>query len=109
MLAEGHDAEFFLHGTAVPLTGDDHLVAITSGDEDGLVEGIAKAAASAGLGVTGWHETSTLPPVLAQIPLTVRLQLIASGSPTSAGQNPDTVIVPPWDGAALWSIGSPIA
>ena len=44
VLAEGHDAEFFLHGTAVPLTGDDHLVAITSGDEDGLVEGIAKAA-----------------------------------------------------------------
>ena len=25
------------------------------------------------------------------------------------GQNPDTVIVPPWDNPALWSIGSPIA
>src|ERR1044072_7122113 len=49
VLAEGHDAEFFLHGTAVPLTSDDHLVAITSGDEDGLVEGIANAAGGAGL------------------------------------------------------------
>jgi glucosamine--fructose-6-phosphate aminotransferase (isomerizing) len=48
VLAEGHDAEFFLHGTAVPLTGDDHLLAITSGDEDGLVEGVAQAATGAG-------------------------------------------------------------
>jgi glutamine---fructose-6-phosphate transaminase (isomerizing) len=109
VLAEGHDAEFFLHGTAVPLTGDDHLLAITSGDEDGLVEGIAQAATGAGLGVTRLVETSTLPSVLAQIPLTVRLQLLASRFADERGQNPDTVIVPPWDDAGLWSIGSPIA
>ena len=109
VLAEGHDAEFFLHGTAVPLTGDDHLIAITSGDEDGLVEGVATAAAGAGLGVTRLAETSTLPSVLAQIPLTVRLQLLASRFADERGQNPDTVIVPPWDSVALWSIGSPIA
>jgi glucosamine--fructose-6-phosphate aminotransferase (isomerizing) len=109
VLAEGHDAEFFLHGTAVPLTGDDHLLAITTGDEDGLVEGVAKAATGAGLGVTRLAETSTLPSVLAQIPLTVRLQLLASRFADERGQNPDTVIVPPWDDAGLWSIGSPIA
>ena len=109
VIAEGHDAEFFLHGTAVPLTGDDHLLAITSGDEDGLVEGIAQAATGAGLGVTRLAETSALPPVLAQIPLTVRLQLLASRFADERGQNPDTVIVPPWDDAGLWSIGSPIA
>jgi glutamine---fructose-6-phosphate transaminase (isomerizing) len=109
VLAEGHDAEFFLHGTAVPLTGDDHLLAITSGDEDGLVEGVATAAAGAGLGVTRLAETSSLPPALAQIPLTVRLQLLASRFADERGQNPDTVIVPPWDDAGLWSIGSPLA
>jgi len=109
VLAEGHDAEFFLHGTAVPLTGDDHLLAITSGDEDGLVEGVATAAAGAGLGVTRLAETSSLPPALAQIPLTVRFQLLASRFADERGQNPDTVIVPPWDDAGLWSIGSPLA
>jgi glucosamine--fructose-6-phosphate aminotransferase (isomerizing) len=109
VLAEGHDAEFFLHGTAVPLTSDDHLLAIMSGDDDGLVEGVAAAAAGAGLGVTRLLETSGLPSVLAQIPLTVRLQLLASRFADERGQNPDTVIVPPWDDAGLWSIGSPIA
>jgi len=109
VLAEGHDAEFFLHGTAVPLTSDDHLIAITSGDDDGLVDGIATAATGAGLGVTRLRETSSLPSVLAQIPLTVRLQLLASRFADERGQNPDTVIVPPWDDAGLWSIGSPIA
>jgi glucosamine--fructose-6-phosphate aminotransferase (isomerizing) len=109
VLAEGHDAEFFLHGTAVPLTEDDHVLAITSGDEDGLVEGVATAAAGAGLGVTRLAETSSLPPALAQIPLTVRLQLLASRFADQRGQNPDTVIVPPWDDAGLWSIGSPLA
>jgi len=109
VLAEGHDAEFFLHGTAVPLTSDDHLLAIMSGDDDGLVDGLSTAAAGAGLGVTRLLETSGLPSVLAQIPLTVRLQLLASRFADERGQNPDTVIVPPWDNAALWSIGSPIA
>jgi hypothetical protein len=41
--------------------------------------------------------------------LTVRLQLLASRFADERGQNPDTVIVPPWDDAGLWSIGSPIA
>jgi glutamine---fructose-6-phosphate transaminase (isomerizing) len=109
VLAEGHDAEFFLHGTAVPLTEDDHVLAITSGDGDGLVEGVATAAAGAGLGVTRLAEASSLPPALAQIPLTVRLQLLASRFADERGQNPDTVIVPPWDDAGLWSIGSPLA
>jgi glucosamine--fructose-6-phosphate aminotransferase (isomerizing) len=109
VLAEGHDAEFFLHGTAVPLTSDDHLLAIMSGDDDGLVDGLSTAAAGAGLGVTRLLETSGLPSVLAQIPLTVRLQLLASRFADERGQNPDTVIVPPWDDAGLWSIGSPLA
>ena len=36
-LAEGYDAEYLLHGSAVPLTGDDRLVALTPPDSDGFM------------------------------------------------------------------------
>src|SRR5438093_7237881 len=39
-LAEGFDAEFLLHGSAVPLTQQDHLLALTTPDDDGLVVAI---------------------------------------------------------------------
>src|SRR5436190_9723163 len=65
-LAEGFDAEFLLHGSAVPLTPQDHLVALTSPDEDRLVEGVARAAESEGIGVTRVAEPSPLPIVVAQ-------------------------------------------
>ena len=52
VLAEGYDAEFFLHGTAVPLTSKDHVLALTTPDDDGLVEGVARAAEAEGIGVT---------------------------------------------------------
>ena len=107
VLAEGHDAEYFLHGTAVPLTSDDHLLALTYGDEDRLVEGIANTAAGAGLGVTRLTEAAPLPPLLAQIPLTVRLQVLAARFAEERGQDPDTVIVPPWSEPSVWAIGSP--
>src|SRR3954462_6587139 len=109
VLAEGHRPQFFPPGTARPPPAHRPPGAHRSGDDDGLVEGIANAGAGAGIGVTRLAETSSLPSVLAQIPLTVRLQLLASRFADERGQNPDTVIVPPWDDAALWSIGSPIA
>jgi glucosamine--fructose-6-phosphate aminotransferase (isomerizing) len=107
VLAEGHDAEFFLHGTAVPITGDDHVLALVHEDDDGLVEGVAAAAAAEGIGVTRLAEPSPLPSSLAQIPLTVRLQLLAERFAAERGQNPDRVIVGAWDDKALWSIGYP--
>ncbi len=107
LLAEGHDVEFFLHGTAVPLGSQDQLIALTHGDDDGLIRGVAAAASGAGVGVTVLDEVSGLPPTLAQIPLTIRLQLLAARFAAAREQNPDTVIVGAWDDPALWSIGAP--
>jgi len=106
-LAEGFDAEFLLHGSAVPLTSQDHLVALTSPDDDGLVEGVTRAAESEGIGVTRVAESAPLPPVLAQIPYVARFQLLALRFALSKGQDPDKVIVGHWDDPGLWSIGSP--
>jgi glucosamine--fructose-6-phosphate aminotransferase (isomerizing) len=108
VLAEGHDVEFFLHGTAVPLGSQDHIVALTHGDDDGLIDGVANAATAEGIGVTRLPEPSPLPNLLAQIPLTVRLQLLAARFAAERGQDPDHVIVGKWNDPALWSIGSPI-
>jgi glutamine---fructose-6-phosphate transaminase (isomerizing) len=105
--AEGFDAEFLLHGSAVPLTADDQLVALTVPDQDGFVEGVARAAEAEGMRVARVAETASLPALLAQIPLTVRLQLLALRFATSRGQDPDKVIVGAWDDPGLWKIGSP--
>ncbi len=107
-LAQGFDAEYFLHGSAVPLDARDHVVALTTPDPDGFVDGVAKAAEGSGIGVTRLAEPSPLPITLAQIPLTVRLQLLALRFAQAKGQNPDKVIVGPWDDTHLWSIGSPL-
>ena len=108
LLAEGFDAEFFLHGTAVPLTSADHVLALTHGDDDGLVAAVGDAAAAAGVPTTVLDEPSPLPPLLAQIPYAVRLQLLAARFAEERAQNPDTVIVGPWENQALWAIGSPL-
>ncbi len=108
VLAEGFDAEFFLHGSAVPMDGSDHLVALIRGDDDGLVAAIAKAAAASGVDVTGLDEPSALPSLLAQIPYAVRLQVLAARFADERGQDPDHVVIGAWDDPALWSIGSPL-
>jgi glucosamine--fructose-6-phosphate aminotransferase (isomerizing) len=108
LLAEGYDAEFFLHGTAVPLASTDHLLALTLGDEDGIVAAVARAAAASGVSVTSLEEPSPLPSLLAQIPYAVRVQLLAARFATERGQNPDRVIVGAWEDKALWDIGSPL-
>jgi glucosamine--fructose-6-phosphate aminotransferase (isomerizing) len=109
LLAEGHDAEFFLHGTAVPLSGEDHLIALVHGDDDGLVAAVARAASANGIGVSVLDEPSPLPPVLAQIPYAVRLQVLAARFAAERGQDPDHVVVGAWDDKTLWHIGSPVA
>jgi glucosamine--fructose-6-phosphate aminotransferase (isomerizing) len=108
-LAEGYDSEYFLHGNAVPLNSQDRLLALSSPDPDGFVEGVAKAAEAEGLGVHRLAEPSALPPILAQIPLTVRLQILALRFALEKGQNPDTVITGRWADTGLWSIGAPAA
>ncbi len=106
-LAEGYDVEYLLHGSAVPLTQDDHLVALTTPDPDGLTGAVARAAEAEGIPVTRVEETADLPPLLAQIPATVRLQLLALRLAVEREQNPDVVITGAWDDADLWRIGTP--
>ena len=104
--AEGYDVEYLLHGSAVPLTADDHLVSLSPPDANGLVEGVAKAAEAEGIGVTRVIEPADLPPVLAQIPLVSRFQLLALRFAIERGENPDLVIERAWAGDELWAIGS---
>ena len=92
-LAEGYDAEYLLHGSAVPLDGRDRVVALFPPDPSGLVEAIANAAESEKVPVTRLTEPADLPQTLAQLPLTVRLQLLALRFAQERSQNPDTVIV----------------
>ena len=106
-IAEGYDAEYLLHGSAVPLSENDHLVALTTPDEDGFVDAIAKTAGAEGIGVTRLSEPSPLPVLLAQVPLTAKLQLLALRFALAREQDPDKVIVGHWDDPQLWSIGLP--
>ena len=104
--AEGYDVEYLLHGSAVPLGNDDHLVALSPPDTDGLVRAVGDAAEREGIPVTTLSEPVDLPPLLAQIPLTVRLQILALRFAEARGENPDSVITGAWDDEGLWAIGS---
>lgn len=109
LLAEGYDVEHLLHGAAVPLNGSDHLVALSPPDTDGLVEAVAGTAEAEGVGVTRLAEPGDLPPLLAQIPLVVRFQLLALRFAEERGRDPDLVIEGAWAADRLWAIGSPRA
>ncbi len=100
--AEGYDAEYLLHGNAVPLTPDDALIALGGGT---FVELLAEAAREAGLPTV--EVTQTGDELMAQIPLTVRLQLLALSRAEAGGRNPDTVIEGPWGDETLWDTGAP--
>jgi glucosamine--fructose-6-phosphate aminotransferase (isomerizing) len=107
LLAEGYDAEFLLHGSAVPLDPRDALIALAPPDTDGFVDAVAKAAAAERIRVHGLLEPTPLPMLLAQIPLTVRLQLLALRFAVERGQDPDTVITGNWADERLWLHGRP--
>jgi glutamine---fructose-6-phosphate transaminase (isomerizing) len=111
MLAEGFDTDRLLHGGAVPYTAADGLVLLEpQADPDGLTGAVGDAARSEGIPVAvleAPENGTSLPPLLAQIPMTVRLQLLAETFARLRGQNPDLAIVGAWDEPALWSMGSP--
>ena len=107
VLAEGYDAEYLLHGNAVPLQAGDHLITLTPPDAEGFLTAMGDAARAQGLSVTDLHEPWPLPPMLAQIPLTVRLQMLALRLAQARGQDPDKVIVGPWAADGLWAHGRP--
>jgi glucosamine--fructose-6-phosphate aminotransferase (isomerizing) len=81
-LAEGFDAEYLLHGSAVPLDGRDRLVALGPLDPAGLAA-VAVAAEAEDRGDPSARRGGS-PMLLAQIPLTVGSSCWRSGSPSSA-------------------------
>ncbi|MDQ3210217.1 MAG: SIS domain-containing protein [Actinomycetota bacterium] len=106
VLAEGYDVDHLLHGSAVPLDRRDHLVGLAPPDER-LVAGVGGAAAAEGVGHTLLREPSSLSPLLAQIPLTVRLQMLALRMAREGSHDPDRVILGAWADEGLWRIGAP--
>jgi glucosamine--fructose-6-phosphate aminotransferase (isomerizing) len=104
--AEGFDAEYLLHGNAVPLNGQD--VVITLGrDADGFIGLLAKAAREAGVPTVELDQPDLNDELIEQIPLTAPLQLLAARRAVAGGQDPDTVIVGPWRDEDLWETGAP--
>ena len=109
MLAEGFDAERFLHGNAVPFTAADGVLLLQpEADPDGLTAAVGEAAARERIPVS----VLTVPggglsPLLAQLPMTVHLQLMAERFARLRGQDPDTVITGAWADPDLWQIGMP--
>jgi glucosamine--fructose-6-phosphate aminotransferase (isomerizing) len=106
--AEGFDIEYLLHGNAVPLDGRDRVVTIGPPDEE-LLPAVRQAASAAGVAGSDIREPAHLPMLLAQIPLAVRLQMLALRMAEAREQDPDTVIVGPWADAGMWKIGAPQA
>jgi glutamine---fructose-6-phosphate transaminase (isomerizing) len=105
--AVGFEAEYLLHGNAVPLGAGDELILLQPAADEGLVGAIGEAAAAEAVTV---HEVSIdadLDPVLLQIPLTVRLQTMASRLAYARAQDPDVVITGAWRDDRLWSLGGP--
>jgi glucosamine--fructose-6-phosphate aminotransferase (isomerizing) len=99
--AEGFDAEYLLHGNAVPLNEQDVLVAVGKHD---FVTRLAQVARSAGVPAVELDQPGD--ELMAQVPLTARFQLLALRRAEEGGQDPDKVIVSPWDDEELWEIGS---
>ncbi|MDP9295918.1 MAG: hypothetical protein M3O88_04370, partial [Actinomycetota bacterium] len=85
----------------------DRVVSVGPPDPDGLLPAMEGAARGAGISATSIREPSDLHPVLAQIPLTVRLQRLALRFAKERGQDPDSVITGPWASPELWSLGAP--
>ncbi len=106
--AEGYEAEYLLHGGAVPLGRGDALIAVQpTHDQSGLLDGLLGAAASEGLTVSTVQEPDGLDPVLTQIPLTARLQRLASALADTRRVDPDHVIEGSWAADRLWRAGAP--
>jgi glucosamine--fructose-6-phosphate aminotransferase (isomerizing) len=100
MLCEGFDPDALLHGAAVPYGPADALLVL---QPDGFTTAVADAARQAGLPVsTLTDDTPAQMTVLAQIPMTVRLQCLALRFATQRAQDPDVVITGPWAEPDLW-------
>ncbi len=106
LAAEGYDAEYLLHGSAVPLGERDGLL-LLGRDEDGLLEQLGRAAAEEGVAAERVDAAEPADELMAQIPLTVRLQLLALLRAEQGGHDADIVITGAWAANALWNVGRP--
>ena len=104
--AEGFDVEYLLHGQAVPLDGRDRLIVLDP--PGGGVARFRGVRRRGGRG-RGLHDPrpADLHPLLAQIPLSVRGQMLALRMAEATGTDPDTVMVGPWADDAIWRVGAP--
>jgi glucosamine--fructose-6-phosphate aminotransferase (isomerizing) len=108
VLAEGYGGEYLLHGFAVPLQRDDALLLIgPAADRDELLPALGEAARAEGLAVTSIDEPSIEHPILAQLPMIVRLQLLALTFSQTRSTDPDKAIAGHWADEAMWAIGRP--
>ncbi len=108
VLAEGYESEYLLHGGAVALQRGDALLLLgPAGDGDGLLSALGEAAGAEGLTVASIEERSIDHPILAQLPMIVRLQLLALSFSEKRSTDPDKAITGHWADEAMWAIGRP--
>jgi glucosamine--fructose-6-phosphate aminotransferase (isomerizing) len=105
LVCEGYDAEYLLHGSAVPLGEGDGLL-LVGRDQDGLLAELGRAARAEGLAAAELDQAEPADELLAQVPLTVRLQLLALRRAEAGGHDPDTVITGAWAAESLWNAGA---
>jgi glutamine---fructose-6-phosphate transaminase (isomerizing) len=106
VLADGYGSEYLLHGYAVPLQrGDALLLLDPAADRDGLLPALGEAAGAEGLVVASVDEPSIDHPILAQLPIIVRLQLLALTFSRTRSTDPDEAIAGHWADEAMWAIG----
>ena len=108
VLAEGYEGEYLLHGHAVALQRGDALLLVgPAAGRDGLLSALGEAAAAEGLTVASIDEPPIGHPILSQLPMIVRLQLLALSFAQTRGTDPDKAIAGHWADEAMWAIPRP--
>ena len=107
VMAEGHDIEYLLHGSAVPLDVATPCSASRRPTRTASSRRSRPRPRPRGSRSTVLGEPAPLPMLLAQIPLTVRLQLLALRFALERGQDPDTVITGNWADERPLAVRSP--
>ena len=108
VLAEGYASEYLLHGFAVPLQRGDALLLLgPTSDGDGLVAALGRAASAEGLAVSSIDEPTIAHPILAQLAIVARLQLLALSFSRIRGTDPDKATAGHWADEGMWAIGRP--
>ncbi|HLM10529.1 MAG TPA: hypothetical protein VK307_12500 [Thermoleophilaceae bacterium] len=108
LTAEGYDAEFLLHGSAVPLGAHDALVVLDGArDSEGFLPRLAAAARAEGVPVMELEQPEPEDALMAQIALVAHCQLAALRRAEAGGHDPDRVIVGAWHSDELWETGAP--